>query len=133
MNLRSIALGVGAAVTTFLVAGAATIELLGAGEAPGIGIIGVFVGILAGVLPGGIVAVYAATLRGFARGVLVAYATFGVALLAIAGTSYVNVPGADAVFTVPVHLGVSILAAVVVAVLDSRRMATATPAKRQGE
>ncbi len=121
MDIRTIALGVGAAVTTFLFAGAATIQLLGAGEAPGIGITAVFVGLVVGLLAGGIGSVYADNLQGFARTTLIAYATFGVAVVAIAGMSYVNVPGADDVFTFPVHIGVSILVAVVVALLDSRR------------
>jgi len=120
MTARRFALGTGTAVTTFLLAGAATIELLGAGEAPGIGIVGVFVGVVAGLLAGGIVGVYADRLSGVAASLLVAYATFGVAIVAIAGLSYVNVPGADDVFSVPVHVGVSLLAAVVVALLASR-------------
>jgi hypothetical protein len=120
MNARTIALGLGAAVATFLLAGAATIELLGAGEAPGIGIIGVVVGVAAGLLAGGLVSVYAGRLSGIAASALVAYATFGVAFIAIAGLRYVNVPYADDTFTFPVHLGVSVVAAVVVALLIDR-------------
>ena len=133
MSTRTIALGVGAAITTFLFAGATTIQLLGAGEAPGIGIIGVFVGLIAGLLAGGIVGVYADRLQGFAQSALVAYATFGVVLVTIAGMSYVNVPGADDVFTLPVHLGVSILAAVVIALLDSRRGSKEQPPTNHAE
>ena len=121
MNARTVALGTGAATTTFLVAGAATIELMGAGEAPGIGIVGVFVGVVSGLMAGVIVSVYAARLSGVAASVLVAYATFGVAFVAIAGLRYVNLPHADAVFTFPVHLGVSVVTAVVVALLTVRR------------
>jgi hypothetical protein len=133
MSIRSIALGAGAAISTFLFAGATTIQLLGAGEAPGIGIIGVFVGLLAGLLAGGIVAVYADHLQGIAQSILVAYATFGVAIVTIAGMSYVNVPGADDVFTLPVHLGGSVLVAVVVALLDSRRRLQEQPPTGQVE
>lgn len=107
-------------VTTFLLAGAATIELLGAGEAPAIGIIGVFVGIITGLQAGGIVSVYADRLSGIAASALVAYAMFGVAVVAIAGTRYVKVPYADDVFTFPVHIGVSVVVAVVVALLTTR-------------
>ncbi len=101
-------------------AGAATIELLGAGEAPAIGIIGVFVGIITGLQAGGIVSVYADRLSGIAASALVAYAMFGVAVVAIAGTRYVKVPYADDVFTFPVHIGVSVVVAVVVALLTTR-------------
>ncbi|SFG79807.1 hypothetical protein SAMN04488063_2979 [Halopelagius inordinatus] len=121
MTARTTALGAGAAVTTFLLAGAATIELLGGGEAPAVGIIGVFVAVIAGLLAGGIVSVYADRLSRTASSVLVAYATFGVAFVAIAGMSYVNVPYVDDVFTFPVRIGVSIVVAVVVALLASRR------------
>lgn len=120
MNARTVALGAGTAVTTFLLAGAATVELLGAGEAPAIGIIGVFIGVVAGLLAGVIVSVYADRLSGIAASILVAYATFGVAFVAIAGMRYVNVPYADTVFTFPVHIGVSVMAAVVIALLAIR-------------
>ena len=121
MNARTITLGVGTAVTTFLLAGAATIELLGAGESPGIGIIGVLVGLVVGLLAGGIVSGYAHRLTGIAVPVLVGYATLGIAFIAIAGMRYVNVPGADDVFTFPVHLSVSVVAAAVVALLAARK------------
>ncbi|KYH24216.1 hypothetical protein HAPAU_36870 [Halalkalicoccus paucihalophilus] len=99
MNIHTIAFGVGAAVTTFLFTGAMSIQLLGAGEAPGIGIIGVFVGLVAGLLAGVTVSVYADSLRGLAHTILVAYAMFGVTVVAIAGMSYVNIPSSDNVFT----------------------------------
>ncbi|MFW6318085.1 MAG: permease [Halorubrum sp.] len=121
MNARTIALGLCAAITTFLVVGAVTIELLGAGESPGIGIVGVFVGFVAGLLAGGITAVYADRLSGVWASVLAAYAAFGAAVLAIAGLRYVNVPFADDVFTFPVHIGASLALAVVVAVVTFRR------------
>jgi hypothetical protein len=120
MNARTIAMGIGAAITTFLLAGATKIELLGAGEAPGIGIIGVLVGVIAGLLAGGLVSLFVDRLSGIARSVPVAYATFGAAYVVIAGMSYVNVPGADDVFTFPVHVGVSLIAAVVVALVASQ-------------
>lgn len=120
MNLRSVTLGAGAAVSTFLLAGAATVELLGAGEAPGLGIVGVFVGLLAGLLAGGLVAVGADRLSGLAAAGLAGYATFGVAIVMIAALQYVNVPGADDVFTFPVHLAASVAIAVIVALLTAR-------------
>lgn len=120
MNARRIALGAGTAVTTFLLVGAATIELLGTGEAPATGIIGVLVGLVAGLLAGGLVGAYAERLPGIAVSPLVGYATFGVAFLVIAGMSYVNVPGADSVFSFPVHVGASAAAAVFAALLAAR-------------
>lgn len=62
-----------------------------------------------------LVAVYLDHLAGLARATLVAYASFWIAFVAIAGTRHVNLPGADDVFTFPVHV-----AAVVVAVLTGR-------------
>jgi hypothetical protein len=115
MNARTVALALGTAVTTFLLVGAVTIELLGAGEAPGIGILGVFVGLAAGLVAGGLVGVAGDRIAGPPAAALVGYATFGVTFLAIAGMSYVNVPGVDDVFTFPVHLGVSAAVAVVAA------------------
>lgn len=118
MNTRTLAIGVGAAFTTFLLVGAGTIELLGAGEAPGIGILGVFAGIVAGLLAGIVVTVTADRLTGLRHSLLVGYAAFGAAFIAVFAMRYVNVPGADDVFTFPVHVGVSLLAAVVLAVGD---------------
>lgn len=115
MNARTVALAFGSAVTTFLVVGAVTIELLGAGEAPGIGILGVFVGLVAGLIAGGLVGVAGGRIAGVPAAVLVGYATLGTTFLAIAGMSYVNVPGVDDVFTFPVRLGVSAVVAVVAA------------------
>ena len=120
MNTRTISLGAGSAITTFFVVGVATIELLGAGEAPAIGILGVFAGFVGGILAGAIVAAYADRLAGLAAVVLVAYAVFGVAFLVIWGMRYVNVPGADDVFSFPVHLAVSLVVALVVALFDGR-------------
>lgn len=107
-------------MTTFLVAGAATIELLGPGAAPAIGIVGVLVGVLAGLVAGAVVGAFADRLSVLAALGLVAYAAFGVAFVAIAALRYVNVPYADDVFTFGVHVAVSVLAAVVVALLASR-------------
>ncbi|MFW5911400.1 MAG: permease [Halolamina sp.] len=117
MNARSVALGLGTAVTTFLLVGAGTIELLGGGEAPGIGILGVFAGLVAGVLAGGLVGVGGDRLSRVPAAAMVGYAAFGVTFLVIAGMSYVNVPGADETFTFTVHLVVSGVVAVVAALV----------------
>lgn len=115
MNARSAILGIGTAVTTFLVAGASTIELLGAGEAPGLGIVGVFVGLLVGLLAGVLAGAFADRLSEIPAAALVAYAAFGVAFVAIAALRYVNVPGADAVLTFPVTVATSVIVALLVA------------------
>ena len=117
MNLRNLSLGVAAAVTTFLLAGALSISVLGGlyGDSPGVGILGVLAGLVTGLAAGVVVVLFAARLAGITAAALVAYGTFGVAFLAIAGLQYVNVPGADAVFTFPVHLATSALVAVFVA------------------
>jgi len=115
MNARTVALAIGTAVTTFLLVGAVTIELLGAGEAPGIGILGVFVGLVAGLVAGGLVGVTGDRVAGLPAAALVGYAAFGTTFLAIAAMSYVNVPGVDDVFTFPVRLGASAVVAVVAA------------------
>lgn len=90
------------------------------GESPGVGILGVFAGFLAAVVAAVAVWAFADRLSGVAAATLVAYGTFGVAFLGIAGLRYVNVPGADDLFTFPVHLGASLLVAVVVTILAGR-------------
>jgi hypothetical protein len=122
MNARNSLLGLASAVTTFLLVGAATIATLSGqyGDSPGIGIIAVFVGVVAGLLVGGGVAFAAGRLTGLARAAVVAYGTFGVTYLAVAGLSYVNVPGADDVFTFPVHLAVSLAFAAAAAAFVGR-------------
>lgn len=113
MNLRSFSLGAASAVTTFLVAAAATIAVtrIPFGDSPGVGILGVGAGFVAGLVVFVVVAVFAGRLSGASWAALVAYATLGVVFLGIAALSYVNVPGADAVFTFPVHIAVSVLLA----------------------
>lgn len=122
MNAGTLLLGLGIAVTTFLLAGAASIELAPAawGDSPGVGIFAVFVGFVVGLLAGGVVAVRADRVSRVTLSALVGYAALGVAFLAIAAMSYVNVPGVDEVFTFPVQLGVSLLVAIVVAILVGR-------------
>jgi hypothetical protein len=100
-----------------MLVGATTIELLGAGEAPGIGIVGVFVGLIAGVIAGGVVSGYGTQVVGVTERALIGYATFGIVFLALFGMRYVNVPGADDVISFPVQIGVSLLGAAVLAAL----------------
>ncbi|MFC4356918.1 permease [Halobium salinum] len=125
MNARTLILGLASAVTTFLVTGAVTIELLSGlyGASPGVGILGVGVGGAVGLFTGVVVAFAFSRdrLSGGPAAVLVAYGAFGVVFLAISGLRYVNVPGADELFTLPVHLLLSLVVAVTVATLVGRR------------
>ncbi|WP_254537584.1 permease [Halomarina litorea] len=125
MNLRTVTLGLASAVTTFLLVGAILLEVLGGlyGESPGVGILGVSVGFAAGLGAGVVVAATADRLSGVTAAALIAYGAFGVAFLAVAGLRYVNVPGADEVFTLPVHLAVSLVVALVAAALAERTQA----------
>lgn len=122
MSKRSVLLAVASAVTTVLAVGAVVIELLSGlyGESPGVGMLGVFGGLVAGLLVGAAVVLVAGRLTGVAETALVAYGAFGVAFLAVAALRYVNAPGADAVFTFPVQLAVSLLFALIAAALESR-------------
>lgn len=122
MNGRAVLLGLASGATTVLLVGALVIGGLSGqfGESPGVGIIGVFVGFLAGLLAVVAVTVAAERVSGAATVGLVAYATFGVAFLLVAGLRYVNVPGADETFTFPVHLASSLAAAIVAAALTRR-------------
>lgn len=119
MNARTLILGLGTAVTTFLLVGGASIELAPAawGDNRSVGILAVFTGFVVGMLAGGAVAYRADLVARLTQAALVGYAALGVTFLAIAVMSYVNVPGADELFTFPVQLGVSLLVAVVLAVL----------------
>ncbi len=103
MNSRDVLPKLASAVTTFLLVGAATIEILSTwyGESLGIGILAGGVGVITPLFVGAVVTFTAGRLSGLRAAALVAVGAFGVAFLAIAGLSYVNVPGADEVFTFP--------------------------------
>lgn len=94
MTVQKLVPVLGAAVTTFLLAGAATIEVLTAtmGGDIGPGIVGVFAGLLAGVVVGVAVASRWPRLGPRGRAVTLGYAVFGLALLFLALLSYVNLP-----------------------------------------
>lgn len=128
MNARRTVFGLGAAVTTFLLVGAATIELLGVGGSPAVGILGVFAGVVAGLLAGVLAGTYGDTLPRSTGPALTAYATLGLVFVAIPTLSYINVPGADAVFSLPAHVGISVGAAIVAALLTAFRGRRPRPA-----
>jgi hypothetical protein len=115
-----VVLGIACGITSVLLCGAVTITLLSGkyGESPGVGILGVFSGLFVGLIAAVVVGVIADRLQEWAMTVLVWYGAFGLTFLAIAAAQYVNVPGADDLFTFQIHLLVSALAATVVAGLD---------------
>lgn len=119
VNARALYLGVGTAITSFLLAAGMTIELLGAGEPLGIGILGTVGAVLAGLLAGGIVAASADRVSGIGVSIFVAYATFGIVFVAIAGMRSVTATSADDVFSFPIHVGTSVMVAIAVALLVS--------------
>jgi hypothetical protein len=127
---RYLLVGAAAAVTTFLLVGAVTIETLGSmyGDGPGVGILGVFAGFAGAMVAGLLVVARGDRLSGDAGAALVAYGTLGSAFLAIALLQYVNVPGADELFNFPVHLGASVLLAVVAGALAAQRPRGPEPA-----
>jgi hypothetical protein len=122
MNYRDVLLGVACGVTTFLFAGAGTIVAIGDrfGDSPGVGILAVGAGLFAGLLAAFLGTIASDRLSGVPARALLAYGVFGVTFLGIAALQYVNVPGADAVFSFPVHLGVSVLVAVLAGVFGQR-------------
>lgn len=125
MDRLKLATVVGAGVTTLLVIGGGTIEALVAmtGADVGSGIVGVVAGVLAGVLATGVVAWRWASLGDRGRVLLVAYGTFGLAVLLIAAMGYVNVPGVDPSLGLRRTVGVAVVVSLVVAVAAWRRRA----------
>jgi hypothetical protein len=122
VTTRRVAVGIACGITTFLLSGAVTISVLGGkyGESPGVGILGVATGLVAGLIAAVVVGAIVDRSRGAVATALVWYGSFGTAFLVIAGARYVNVPGADELFTFQIQLLVSALAAAVVAGIDHR-------------
>lgn len=118
MNIQKLATVAGAAVTTFLLVGAATIEAVTAatGADVGPGIVGVFAGLAAGLTAAAAVSWRWSTLADRGRAVLLAYAAFGLTIVFLAALSYVNVPGADAYLGLQVNLVIAAVVAVAAAI-----------------
>lgn len=115
MNSQKLATVVGAAVTTFLLVGAATIEAVTAatGADIGPGIVGVFAGVVAGVLAAWLVSWRWSAVADWGRSALFGYAVFGLTIVFLAFLSYANTPGVDEYL----GLQVTLVIAVVVALL----------------
>jgi len=108
MDVRTVAVGVGSALTAFLAVAAVVIELLVTG--PGAGIAGVVVGAVAAALA------FAGVLanpsdRPGPRGAVEAVAAFGWTILAVLALSYANAPAVrslDGLATAAVALAVAV-------------------------
>ncbi|WP_277555469.1 permease [Halobaculum limi] len=121
---RALPLALASGVTTLLVAGTVAIEASTASGlgGPGVGILGVLVGLVAALLAAIAVGLLVASERlpPSAMAVLVAYGTFGVAFLAVAALRYVNVPGADETLSMPIQVGLSLVCALAAGVVAAR-------------
>ncbi|NIS37094.1 MAG: permease [Actinobacteria bacterium] len=117
MNLQRPVAVAGAAVTTFLLVGAATLEAVFAATRAdvGPGIVGVLVGVAAGLVAATLVASRWRRVGPRGRSLLLGYAAFGLTVVFLAGLSYVNVPGADDLLSVPVDVAIAAAVAVLVA------------------
>ncbi len=129
MNFHKFAAVAGAAVTTFLLVGAATIEAVTAatGADIGPGIIGVFAGIAAGLAAATLVSWRWPALREWHRSLLLGYAAFGLTMVGLAFLSYVNTPGVDDYLSIDRNLVIAAFTAAVVA-LWRRRLVRPVPA-----
>lgn len=118
VNYQKLATVAGAAVTTFLLVGAVTIEAVMAavGGDIGPGIVGVFAGVVAGLAAATAVSLRWTVLAERARTVLLAYAAFGLTIVFLAALSYVNVPGADTYLGLQVNLVIAAVVAVAAAI-----------------
>ena len=123
MTLQKPVTVAGAAATSFLLVGAATIEIVSAlvGGDIGPGIIGVFAGVVAGLAAAVLVPWRWDRLDRRARAVLLGYATFGLVVLFLASLSYLNVPGADAYLNLRLNLAIAAVVAVAAAMVAARR------------
>lgn len=123
MDLRKFVAVSGGAITTFLVVAAILIEAVTAatGADVGPGIIGVTAGALAAL--GAVLAVsYGwSRLTDRVRWAVAGYGSFGLAMLVLAGLSYVNVPGADEYLSLSRNLVVSAVVALAVTIGGWRR------------
>lgn len=129
MNLQRLATVAGAGVTTILVVGAATIEIVTAvvGGDIGPGIVGVGVGLLAGLAAVAAVQWRWGRLEHRSRSVFFGYAAFGLTVLFLAFLSYVNVPGVDEYLDFALNLYIAAAVAVAAAVATWQRPPRSNP------
>ena len=117
MDGRQLLAAVGSALTTLLLVGAVVIEVVAGatGADVGPGIVGVAVGVLAALVALVLVVARWGRLGPSARPLVLGYAAFGLAFLVLSALSYVNVPGARQYLSVPLHAGIALVIALVVA------------------
>ena len=129
MNLQRLAAVAGAAVTSFLLVGAATIVAVVAatGADVGPGIIGVFAGVAAGLVAATLVASRWGRVGPRTRSLVLGYAAFGLTVVFLASLSYVNAPGARDLLSVPLNVAIGAVVALAVAV-GRGRLGRAAPA-----
>ena len=118
MNLQKYVAVAGAAVTSFLLVGAATIEVVYAATQAdvGPGIIGVFAGVVAGLIAATLVTWRWGAVAEWVRSTLLGYAAFGLTILFLAFLSYVNTPGVDTYLDLRTNVVIGAAVAVVVAI-----------------
>jgi hypothetical protein len=123
MRLRKLLIGVGTAITTFLLVDAAALELLPSFVGEGFDVVtaALALGALAALLAGALVTFQSGLLNLVAKATLAAYAVFGVAFVVLWWLTTNDVAGAASMLTLPVQIGVSLAAAVVTAFIALRR------------
>ncbi len=114
MNSRHLLTAVGAGITTFVVVAVLVIKLLGVEFSA---IVGVPLGLLAGLVVMIGLAVSFDNLDVNARRAVSVYGTFGLTILVMFATRYVNLGPSRDVLSIPVMVGVGIVAGVVVYVI----------------
>lgn len=117
MNYPKLVAVVGAAVTSFLVVGAVTIEAVTVvtGGDIGPGIIGVLAGVVAGSVGAWAVQWRWVALAEGWRALLLAYGSVGLTLVFLAFLSYINTPGVDEFLGFQRNLAVAVTVAIVAA------------------
>ena len=123
MDGRMLLAAIGSGVTTLLLVGAIVIEAVAGatGADVGPGIVGVAVGVLAALVALVLVVARWSRLSATARHLVLGYAAFGLAFLGLSALSYVNVPGARQVLSVPLNAGIALVVAVLVAAVSQLR------------
>lgn len=117
MDTRAAGVAVGAGVTVFLTVAVAVIELV---DVEFSALVGLPVGLLAGVAVTVGIAMRYGALVGFVRYTVDAAAGFGFAIVALLAVSYVNLGGLRTELSTAVTVGIALLTAAVAAVASWR-------------
>ncbi|WP_424005511.1 hypothetical protein ACOZ4I_19295 (plasmid) [Haloarcula salina] len=117
MDSRSVGVSIGAGITVFLVVAVTVIELLNVEFSA---LVGLPVGLLAGVAVTIVVAIRYDVLGGPARYAVDAAAGFGFAVVALLAVSYVDLAGLRSELSTDVTVGIALLAAASAALVSWR-------------